>query len=569
MSNEFGPQHPVSQQVHADKYRGKHESFVEAADRFVDTLADDETHAEKLRPIIREQRFMGAGRTQAAVGSSRNVTAFNCFVSGTIEDSMESIMQRLTEAAETMRRGGGCGFDFSTLRPSGDIIVSLESTASGPISFMDIWNAMCSTIMSAGHRRGAMMGVMRVDHPDIEEFIRVKQDHEQKRLKNFNISVAVTDEFMRSLKHGDMFQLRFGGRVYKEIDPRVLWNEIMHSNWEHAEPGVLFIDTINRENNLSYCETIAATNPCGEQPLPPFGACLLGSFNLVKYLIPVDEGYSFDWKQLRLDIPPVVRAMDNIIDHTTYPLPEQEDEAQAKRRMGLGVTGLANAGEAQGWNYGTKEFIDFEKRVLTTIRDGCYSTGVELSREKGSFPAYRESKYLSGPFVKRLPKRIRDAISKHGIRNSHYTSIAPTGTISLCADNITSGIEPVFLYSVDRTLRTEYGEQIVQLEDYGISRLGIRGKTSEDLSPDEHLNVLLAAVPLVDSAISKTINVGGDTTFEEFKDIYLGAWKGGAKGCTTFRPAGKRVGIIRAPEASDNDGAACFIDPATGTRTCE
>jgi ribonucleoside-diphosphate reductase alpha chain len=340
----YGPEVKACDDLHAQKYRLPNESFEEAMHRVAGALSDDEEHFNDLKQILKDMRFMPAGRIQSAMGSPKNVTAYNCFVSGTIDDSMESIMERASQAAETMRRGGGIGYDFSHIRPSGDRIVSLDSHASGPVSFMHIFDAICRTIVSAGHRRGAMMGVLRVDHPDIESFIRAKQNDNS--LTNFNISVGVTDEFMDCVIKQKPFELKFNGRVYKHINANALWNEIMRANWDWAEPGVLFIDRINDDNPLSYIETIEATNPCGEQPLPPFGACLLGSFNLVKYAsinrVGSDIKFTFDFNKLREDVPIVVRAMDNVIDRTQYPLNEQEKEAKNKRRMGLGVTGVGN-----------------------------------------------------------------------------------------------------------------------------------------------------------------------------------------------------------------------------------
>ena len=339
--SKYGPSVPSCNELHASKYRLPNESFDECMARISLHMSDDEEHFTQLKEILLDMRFMPAGRIQSAMGSPRDVTAYNCFVSGTIEDSMQSIMEKATQAAETMRRGGGIGYDFSNIRPSGDRIVSLDSSASGPVSFMRIYDAICRTIVSAGHRRGAMMGVLRVDHPDIEEFIRSKRNGHA--LTNFNISVGVTDKFMECVTKDTMFPLSFNGKIYKEINAVALWDEIMKANWDWAEPGVLFIDRINEENPLYYCEDIAATNPCGEQPLPPFGACLLGSFNLVKYVNIERYGsnlkYRFDFNQFTKDIPIVVNAMDNVIQRTIYPLNEQRKEAELKRRMGLGITG--------------------------------------------------------------------------------------------------------------------------------------------------------------------------------------------------------------------------------------
>ena len=576
--NAFGPTLLISEDTHARKYRSEGESFSEGCARFAHTLSDSPEHFRDLYNVILNMRFLGGGRTQAAIGAPRNVTAFNCFVSGTIEDSMDSIMGRAAEAAQTMRLGGGIGYDFSTLRPRGDRIVSLDSRSSGPISFMGIYDAICHTISSAGHRRGAQMGVLRVDHPDIEEFVRAKQNED--KLRAFNISVGVTDKFMEAVENDEEFDLVFEDRVYKTINARNLWEEIMRSTWEWAEPGILFIDHINDMNNLNYCETIAATNPCGEQPLPPYGACLLGSFNLVKYVKLVDgptpfetnivtkSEYAFDFDLLKHDIPIIVRAMDNIIDNTCYPLPEQEVEAKNKRRMGLGITALANAGEILGYEYASPEFIQFEERVLEIIRDGCYDASISLAREKGSFPLFDSSEYPKGKFIKTLPQSIQRRIKKYGIRNSHLLSVAPTGTISLSADNVSGGIEPVFAYATDRTIQTFDGPTNVVLEDYAYRVYGVEGKTSDQCTSIDHLTVLSTAQKYIDSAVSKTINVNPDMPWEEFKDIYMQAWKLGCKGVTTFNPSGKRFGILNKVETSDEGAKACYIDQETGQKEC-
>lgn len=564
--NSWGPSIPISEEIHSMKYRAEGESFSEAQARFAHTLSDSSEHFRELYNILLDQRFMGGGRTQAAVGSPRVVTAMNCFVSGTIEDSFDDIMEKAHEAGSTMRLGGGIGYDFSTLRPRGDNIISLDSRSSGPISFMEIFNSVCHTISSAGHRRGAQMGVLRVDHPDIEEFIKAKQNEDS--LRAFNISVGITDEFMEAVKSDSMFDLRFNGRVYDRVSAVKLWEEIMRSTWNWAEPGVLFIDRINDMNNLHYCETIAATNPCGEQPLPPYGACLLGSFNLVKYVDKhLDRGV-FDYDKLKADIPAVVRAMDNIHDNTTFPLPEQAKESQDKRRMGLGVTGVANAGEIIGMEYGSEKFLEWFDKVMEFIRDEVYNASVDLAKEKGAFPLFDSKQYLAGQFIRTLPQGIRRRISKYGIRNSHLMSIAPTGTISLSADNVSSGIEPVFSHFYDRTIQTFDGPIVERVEDYAYRVHGIKGKTASECTPQEHLKVLSIAQKYVDSAVSKTINLSGDEEWEDFKQIYIDAYENGCKGCTTFNPKGKRFGILNEVKES-KEGEACYIDPNTGKKTCE
>jgi ribonucleoside-diphosphate reductase alpha chain len=579
----YGPTLAISQRIHAMKYRSKGESFKDAMVRVADALKDNEEHYVAFKDILLDMRFLPAGRVQSAMGSPRVVTPYNCFVSRTINDSMEEIMEAAKEAAETMRLGGGIGYDFSTLRPRGALIKSLDTRSSGPIAFMDIFDAICKTIASAGHRRGAQMGVLRVDHPDIEEFIEAKTN--SSRLTQFNISVGITDEFMEAVRSNTMFNLRFEGVVYKQVSAVALWNKILRFTWDWAEPGVLFLDTINKKNNLFYCEVIAATNPCGEQPLPPYGACLLGSFNLVKYIVEVYKGvFYFDATRLDRDIKHVVRAMDNVVDRATYPLPEQEAEAKNKRRMGLGLTGVANAGEILGMQYGSPSFLEWLEEVMKVFRDEVYRASIELTKEKGSFPLFDAEQLLQSGFALTLPEDIRQDIRSFGLRNSHLLSIAPTGTISLSADNVSSGIEPVFSHFYERTIQTSDGPTVERVEDYAYHVYGVKGRTADQTPVQDHVAVLNLASKYVDSACSKTCNVGNDVTWEEFKDVYMSAWEGGASGCTTFRLAGKRYGILNATAVEDvaeepvveqdnfvdeKEGGACFFDPTTGLRTCE
>lgn len=569
MDKEYGPVLPISEETHQMKYRSKGESFNEAMSRIAGAITDNEKHFHAFRDILLTQRFMPAGRVQAAAGSPRQVTYFNCFVMNTLPDSMEGIMETAKQAAETMRLGGGVGYDFSTLRPRGDLITSLDSKASGPVSFMQIFDAICKTIASAGHRRGAQMGVLRVDHPDIEEFVEAKQN--KGNLTQFNISVGITDEFMNCVLEDKPFKLVWRDKVYKTINSRYLWDKIMRSNWKWAEPGVLFLDRINEMNNLWYCEKIAATNPCGEQPLPPYGACLLGSFNLVKYITQDECGNrTFNWEQFTRDIPVVVRAMDNVTDKSIYPLKEQYEEAMSKRRMGLGVTGLANALEALGHPYGSETFLQKQEQILSILTNGCYMASSLLAAEKGSFPLFDRDKYLQSKFVQQLSEDVVESIAKHGIRNSHLTSIAPTGTISLSADNVSSGIEPPYRLQYERTMQTFDGPIKEIVEDYGQRVFGVKGKTADQCSPKDHVSVLLVAAKWMDSAVSKTCNIGDDVSFEDFKTVYVDAWLGGAKGCTTFRAAGDRDSIFAEVKPAQEDGTqACFFDPETGRRSCE
>lgn len=599
----IGPSLPFCDHLHATKYRAEGETYEGYARRASTALADDYQHEQMLFEILSTMRFMPAGRVQAWAGSPKIVTPYNCFVSPTIHDSFVdgpagdlgrcatidmnsvSIMDAAKLAAQTMRQGGGIGYDFSTLRPAGDMIMGVRAKTDGPIAFMPIFDAVCKSTSSAGERRGAEMGVMRCDHPDIMKFITMKTNNNF--LTGFNVSVGVTDELMEAVARNGTFDLRFGGRVYETVDARELWDLIMKTTWDWAEPGVLFLDTINRMNNLWYCETIAATNPCGEQPLPPYGACLLGSLNLTKYLLRDLAGHYFDWDQLIADIPHIVRMMDNVIDKAIYPLPQQREEATSKRRMGIGVTGLANALEAMGFPYGSIPFVTFETKLLNVIRDECYRASIALAKEKGAFKLFDAEKYLESGHNKLLPEDIRADIRSYGIRNSHLTSIAPTGTISFAADNISGGIEPVFALEQERPVDMPGGKQIVNVKDYAFNFLGVRGKTTATVTVDEHMAVFLVAANRVDSAVSKTVNVDKHVKFEDFKGIYERAFDGGAKGITTFNKDGKRFALLKDKDGDDRapvapecpadiplmptamEGATCTFDPVTGKRNCE
>lgn len=573
-----GPIIPIAVWADEVKYRQEGETFGQKCSRVAQALSDGQEHYNHFKDILKDQRFLPGGRVQSAVGSYRQTTAFNCFVMKKVPDSLMGIMDVATEAAKTMQLGGGVGYDFSGIRPKGARIKSLGSQASGPVSFMGIMDAVCKTIASAGHRRGAQMGCLRVDHPDIMEFITAKTNSHH--LTQFNISVLVTDEFMAAVKEDKPYDLQFEGRVYDTVRARALWDSILRATWDWAEPGVIFIDRVNEMNNLWYCERISATNPCGEQPLPEYGACLLGSFNTTRYTKLTENGYTFNWAQLQHDIPVVVRAMDNVIDETTYPLPEQETEAKNKRRMGLGITGLANTLGALGIRYGSQEAQDFTKTLLKFIANNSYMSSASLAAEKGAFPLYSEA-YLSSKFINKLDPDVQEAIRIHGIRNSHLTSIAPTGTISLTANNISSGIEPVFSTSYERTVQTSEGPRVEKVEDYAYREWGITCETADQITVQEHVDMLNAAQEWVDSACSKTCNVGDSVGWDEFKEVYMRAFDGGAKGCTTFRAAGKRFGILNASASEDVveedhtddevvvDGGACYIDPETGIRTCD
>ena len=514
-------------------------------------------HALAFGEALAGYRFLPAGRILAGAGTGRAVTLFNCFVMGTIEDSMDGIFAALREAALTLQQGGGIGYDFSTLRPKGAPVAGVGADASGPVSFMDVWDAMCRTIMSAGSRRGAMMATLSCDHPDIEEFIEAKRT--PGRLSMFNLSVLASDAFMAAVKAGADWPLSFAGRVFKTVKARELWDRIMRSTYDYAEPGVIFIDRINELNNLNYCESIRSSNPCGEQPLPPYGACLLGSINLARLVKnPFGEDAALDLESLKALTRTAVRFLDDVIDVSRFPLEAQRIETQAKRRIGLGVTGLADALIFCRTAYGSPESIRLIEAWLSTLTQAAYRASAELAREKGAFPLFDGDEFLARPFVRTLPEDIREAIASAGIRNGLLTSIAPTGTISLFAGNVSSGIEPVFAYAYDRRVLMPDGSARVEtVRDFAVE--AFRDKFGEDaalpdyfvsaqtLSPEDHLAVQAAAQKYIDSSISKTINVPQAISFEGFKDIYLTAYELGCKGCTTYRPNEVTGAVLSAP----------------------
>jgi ribonucleoside-diphosphate reductase alpha chain len=570
----YGPQVPECERTHAEKHRLPGESFEQACNRLSNHLSDNEEHRVHFRDTILGMRFAAGGRIQAAIGSGRNTTAYNCFVGDDIADSFVDdeghIMQRATETARTMRMGGGMGNNFSSLRPRGAIIHKLGSTSSGPLPFMGVFNAVGLATSSSGHRRGAQMGVLDISHPDIIEFIKAKQNENE--FKGFNFSMGVTDDFMEAKYANKNYKLHWGGKVYREIDANELWDIAMRSTWDWGEPGVLFLDTINRWNNLWYCEILRATNPCGEQPLPRLGACLLGSFNLTRYVYRSISGkYQFDWDLFILDIYEVVRAMDNVIDRTTYPLSGQEQEAKNKRRMGLGIFGLANALEALGYAYGSIDFVEMEARILDTLRDHAYAASALLAKEKGAFPLYHAEKYLKGKFIQTLSPWVIELIEQFGIRNSHLTSIAPTGTMAFTHDNASSSIEPVFSYTQERDIMDQYGKRTEIIKDYGVHAFGINGKRCQDVTIEEHLAVLSTAAKRVDSAVSKTCNVPSNMPWDDFKKVYDRAYELGCKGVTTFNPGGKRFAVLRSKdeEKKDSEPTNCTVDFKTGRKSCE
>ena len=547
---------PIAEQIWDMKYRFKaadgtpkdatvEDTWRRIARDLAQVEKDPQLWEDRFYAALEDFKYLPAGRITAGAGTARRVTLFNCFVMGTIPDSMGGIFDMLKEAALTMQQGGGIGYDFSTIRPKGADVLGVSADASGPLSFMDVWDAMCRTIMSAGSRRGAMMATMRCDHPDIEAFIGAKSD--AARLRMFNMSVLVTDAFMEAVKADGSWDLVFGDKVYRTLQARDLWNRIMQATYDYAEPGVIFIDRINQANNLSYCETIAATNPCGEQPLPPYGACLLGSINLARLVSDPFEGTAqLDERALQELVATAVRMMDNVVDVSKFPLEQQAQEAQAKRRIGLGVTGLADALLMLGLRYGSDEAAAQTESWLKAIARAAYLASVDLAREKGAFPLFDAEKYLASGTMSEMDEDVRAAIAEHGIRNALLTSIAPTGTISLYAGNVSSGIEPVFAYAYTRKVLQKDGSRTEEeVVDYAVQMWrDLKGDVplpdyfvnAQTLAPLDHVKMQAAAQKWVDSSISKTINCPEDISFDAFKDVYMEAWDSGCKGCTTYRP---------------------------------
>ncbi|MEP3443114.1 MAG: adenosylcobalamin-dependent ribonucleoside-diphosphate reductase [Sulfitobacter sp.] len=547
---------PIAEQIWDMKYRFKaadgtaHDVTVEDTwRRIARDLAqvedDKESWEETFFEALEDFKYLPAGRITAGAGTARRVTLFNCFVMGTVPDSMAGIFDMLKEAALTMQQGGGIGYDFSTIRPKGADVLGVSADASGPLSFMDVWDAMCRTIMSAGSRRGAMMATMRCDHPDVEAFITAKSD--AARLRMFNMSVLITDPFMEAVKADKPWDLKFDGKTYKTVQALDLWNAIMKATYDFAEPGVIFIDRINEANNLSYCESIAATNPCGEQPLPPYGACLLGSINLARLVAdPFEDAAQLDVEALNRLVATSVRMMDNVVDVSQFPLEAQQLEAKNKRRIGLGVTGLADALLMLGLRYGSDEAARQTEQWLHAIARAAYLASVELAKEKGAFPLFDAEEYLSSGTMRAMDEDVREAIRTYGIRNALLTSIAPTGTISLYAGNVSSGIEPVFAYAYTRKVLQKDGsrteEEVVDYavqmwrDKFGDRELPEYFVNAQTLAPLEHVKMQAAAQKWVDSSISKTINCPEDISFDTFKEVYMEAWDTGCKGCTTYRP---------------------------------
>ncbi len=567
---------PISREIWEMKYRytsaedGSEAGIEDSWRRVAKAIAmaereEERSHwAEAFYSILEGFRFLPAGRILAGAGTDRQVTLFNCFVMGRIPDSLDGIFTQLKEAALTLQQGGGIGHDFSTIRPRGAEVKGVGADASGPISFMDVWDAMCRTIMSAGMRRGAMMATMRCDHPDIEAFIAAKR--QSGRLRNFNLSVLVTDRFMEAVKANEDWPLVFEGQIYRSIPAVRLWDQIMRATYAYAEPGVIFIDRINAANNLSYCEEISATNPCGEQPLPPYGACLLGSLNLTRFVSnPFEKDARLDEAALKRTADVAVRFMDNVVDVSNYPLPQQKEEALAKRRIGLGITGLADALAMCGHVYGTWEAGEVAKRWMASIEQASYEASIALAQERGAFPLFDSRHFGKLGHAATLPQHIRDKIAAHGIRNGLITSIAPTGTISLLAGNVSSGIEPIFSLRYDRKFRQADGTQRVErVTDYATALWwSLHGEdaplppsivTAGQLTPSAHVMMQAAVQCHVDSSISKTINIPEELPFESFRSVYEEAYDKGLKGCTTFRPNAVTGSVLSSSPTAAEDG---------------
>jgi len=569
---------PLSRTVWENKYRladaregdaGIAATWARVARTLASVEADAGGWEERFAGLLKGFRFLPGGRILAGAGTDRQTTLHNCFVMGTVEDSLDGIFDALKEGALTMQQGGGVGYDFSTLRPRGSAARSHGVVASGPVSFMRIWDSMCATLLSTGYRRGAMMGTLRCDHPDIEEFIDAKRDPQQ--LRNFNLSVLVTDDFMQAVDADADWPLLFPAvdtgeatdallprswpghtlevpcRVYRHVRARDLWERLLRASFACAEPGVLFIDRINAENNLGYREQISATNPCGEVPLPPYGACVLGSLNLVHFLRqPFEHGASVDWGALEAATAVAVRLLDNVVDVSRYPLEAQAAEARGSRRIGLGITGLADALIMLGLHYDSDSAREVATEILRCMRDAAYQASIDLAQEKGPFPYLDKDAYLDSTFVRRLPARLRDAIARHGIRNSHLLAIAPAGSISLLANNVSNGLEPVYGYEYQRKLRLPDGSFAeYRVSDYAWRHYRQRHPSAPlpdafvdatCLPPLAHLQMQAALQPLVDNAISKTINIPAGFSYADYSTIYLDAYRLGLKGCTTFRP---------------------------------
>jgi ribonucleoside-diphosphate reductase alpha chain len=573
---DLAPQQ-VSIDVLLEKYAKDGETSIgEVRRRVARALAAVEAEPARWEPLFLEaleNGFIPGGRINSAAGTRLSATLINCFVQpvgdsvSEVVDGKPGIYVALMEAAETMRRGGGVGYDFSSIRPRGAHVRGTQSSASGPVSYMRVFDRSCETVESAGARRGAQMGILRCDHPDVEEFIHGKDRGD---LSNFNISVAITDAFMRAveadadwdlvhkvepgreLDGAPARQAADGRWIYRTVKARDLWKQIMDSTYDHAEPGVFFVDRANADNNLSYVERIEATNPCGEQPLPAYGCCCLGSINLTPFVAkPFTPQARFDFEAFSRVVRVAVRMLDNVLDVTVWPLPQQAEEARNKRRIGLGFTGLGDALIMLGLRYDTAQAREQGARIASAMRDEAYAASVDIAKEKGAFPLLDADRYLAEPrFASRLPDEIKHGIRAHGLRNSHLLSIAPTGTISLAfADNAANGIEPPYSWTYQRKKRESDGShKVYDVEDHAwrlyrhaggdMDKLPPAFVTALEISALDHMRMVAAIAPFVDSAISKTVNVPEDYPYDDFRDLYLEAWKAGLKGITTYRPNG-------------------------------
>ena len=597
---------PISRKIWEEKYRYRSggaicETAIEDTwTRVAKALAAAEKPelaeywAGQFYALLHDFKFLPGGRILAGAGTRHQITLFNCFVMGAVEDSIAGIFETLKESALTMQQGGGIGLDFSTLRPLGMEARRVGAAASGPLSFMHIWDSMCATILSTGARRGAMMATLRCDHPDIEAFIEAKRDF--RSLRHFNLSVLVSDAFMEAVEQdaewplifplaaddtvqSDVVERRWSGmdapqrcRVMRKVGARALWHKLMRAAYDCAEPGVIFIDRVNRLNNLWYCEHLSTTNPCGEIPLPPYGACDLGSLNLTRFVrAPFTPEAVLDMEGIAAAAAIATRMLDNVYEASLFPLEKQAEAARATRRLGLGITGLADVLIMLGIPYGSPASFNLAGEIMARISHAAYRTSIGLAQEKGAFPRLEVEKYMQGQFVRALPAEIQEGIRRFGIRNSHLTAIAPTGTISLLAGNVSSGLEPVYAWQYRRTVRSANGSlDSFETNDYAYScfRALCREEAplpeafvcAADISPAGHIGMQAALQAHVDNAISKTINVPGSMDFEAFSELYQLAYRRGLKGCTVFRPNSVTGQVLVAGNRDVQESRCCSIE---------